>query len=116
MVLFAALVVLAVPASGAMADEAPTESQSALRGPEDCESGYFCTWTSANFQGERTSWPCGGPGDNGAWTYSSLKNRCASRPVYYSYPHNGSICTNAGQNQSNYTSSIWNAGALNTKC
>jgi hypothetical protein len=113
MALFAMLGTFAVAASGANASE---EGSVVARGPENCEEGYFCTWTGGSFNGERTSWPCGGPGDNGAWFYSSMKNRCVNRRVTIGYPHGSQGCVNPGFNIQSVTSSVWNAGALGSRC
>ena len=110
MALLATLGALAVLVSGAIAEPPPPP------GPENCEEGYFCTWTGGTFNGERTSWTCGGNGDNGAWFYSSMKNRCVNRRVTIGYPHGSQGCVNPGQNIEHDTSSVWNAGALGSRC
>jgi len=117
MALLATLGALAVAASGANAsEEGSTEGSAVARGPENCEEGYFCTWTGGSFNGERTSWTCGGNGDNGAWFYSSMKNRCLNRRVTIGYPAGSQGCVNPGHNIENDTSSVWNPGALGSRC
>ena len=106
-------------ASGALAMSASAITTASATppppGPENCEEGYFCTWTGGSFNGERTSWTCGGNGDNGGWTYSSVKNRCVNRKVTIGYLGTQG-CVNPGYNRENVTSSVWNPGALGSRC